>query len=95
MREELKGTDADLCPWIAVSDKITPWMLVRKTGMEKHPRTIDGGSGPAQELVAGKVSWQEGDSCKRGESTALKCQALHYGSGEEGGFIAAGISRGK
>lgn len=59
--------------------------------MEKHLRTIDGESGAAEELVAWKVSWQEGDSCKQGESTALKCQALHHRSGEGGGFIAAGI----
>lgn len=59
--------------------------------MEKHLRTISGESGAAEELVAGKVSWLEGNSCKQGESTALKCQALHYRSGDGGGFIAAGI----
>lgn len=59
--------------------------------LEKHPMTIDRVSGAAEELVAGKVRWQEGDSCKQGESTALKCQALHHRSGKEGGFTAAGI----
>lgn len=28
MREEFKGTDANLGPWIAVSDEIPPWMPV-------------------------------------------------------------------
>lgn len=68
-----------------------PHVKDQERSLKKHPRTVNRESGAAEELVAGKVSWQEGDSCKQGESTALKCQALHYRSGKEGGFTAAGI----
>lgn len=46
-------------------------------------------------LVPGERSRHEGDTRWQGESAArgFKCQAPHYVTCEEKGFIAAGISR--
>lgn len=83
MREEFKGTDANLGPWIAVSDEIPPWILVgiswRTQGWERFTLTwrVKRGPwkstpGPSTERVEQQRSWWLGRWAGRKGTPASK-----------------------